>query len=158
MDAPLVSQDQSHMVWLALPALLTQSAACMESRFFAMMKWMPYGFPGSVPHGLACFACLADLIRSRHGIMILCHEEMDALWFPRICCMARFACLADSICSWHGIKILCHNEMDALWFPRISLTWLAFLPALLTVIGHGIAGKDIPIMARLAKARRWSKQ
>ena len=23
MDAPLVSQDQSHMVWLALPALLT---------------------------------------------------------------------------------------------------------------------------------------
>ena len=26
------------------------------------------------------------------------------------------------------------------------------------VIGHGIVGKDIPIMARLAKARRWSKQ
>ena len=25
------------------------------------------------------------------------------------------------------------------------------------VIGHGIVGKDIPIMARLAKARRWSK-
>jgi hypothetical protein len=24
------------------------------------------------------------------------------------------------------------------------------------VIGHGIVGKDIPIMARLAKARRWS--
>ena len=63
--------------------------------------------------------------------MILCHKEMDALWFPRICCMARFACLADSIRSWHEIKILCHNEMDALWFPRISLTWLA-LPALLT--------------------------
>jgi hypothetical protein len=27
-----------------------------------------------------------------------------------------------------------------------------------TVIGHGIFGKDIPIMARLAKARRWSKR
>jgi hypothetical protein len=26
------------------------------------------------------------------------------------------------------------------------------------VIGHGIIGKDIPIMARLAKARRWSKR
>jgi len=27
-----------------------------------------------------------------------------------------------------------------------------------TVIGHGISGKDILIMARLTKARRWSKQ
>ena len=27
-----------------------------------------------------------------------------------------------------------------------------------TVIGHGIGGKYIPIMARLAKARRWSKR
>jgi len=26
------------------------------------------------------------------------------------------------------------------------------------VIGHGIDGKYIPIMARLAKARRWSKR
>jgi hypothetical protein len=26
-----------------------------------------------------------------------------------------------------------------------------------SVIGHGIGGKYIPIMARLAKARRWSK-
>jgi hypothetical protein len=26
------------------------------------------------------------------------------------------------------------------------------------VIGHGIVGKDILIMARLAKARRWSKR
>jgi hypothetical protein len=26
------------------------------------------------------------------------------------------------------------------------------------VIGHGIVGKDIPIMARLAGARRWSKR
>ena len=26
------------------------------------------------------------------------------------------------------------------------------------VIGHGIVGRDIPIMARLAKARRWSKR
>jgi hypothetical protein len=99
MEAPLVSQDQSHMVWLALPALLTQSTACMESRFFAMMKWLPYGFPGSVSHGVARLACLADSIRSRHGIMILCHDEMAALWLPRICCMARFACLADSIRS-----------------------------------------------------------
>jgi hypothetical protein len=27
-----------------------------------------------------------------------------------------------------------------------------------SVIGHGIVGKDIPIMARLAEARRWSKR
>ncbi len=27
-----------------------------------------------------------------------------------------------------------------------------------SVIGHGIGGKDIPIMARLAKARNWSKR
>ena len=27
-----------------------------------------------------------------------------------------------------------------------------------SVIGHGNVGKDIPIMARLAKARRWSKR
>ena len=27
-----------------------------------------------------------------------------------------------------------------------------------TVIGRGIVGKDIPIMVRLAKARRWSKR
>ena len=27
-----------------------------------------------------------------------------------------------------------------------------------SVIGHGIVGKDIPIMARLAGARRWSKR
>jgi len=27
-----------------------------------------------------------------------------------------------------------------------------------SVIGHGIGGKDIPIMAHLAKARRWSKR
>jgi hypothetical protein len=30
--------------------------------------------------------------------------------------------------------------------------------ASLSVIGHGIVGKDIPIMARLAEARRWSKR
>jgi hypothetical protein len=28
----------------------------------------------------------------------------------------------------------------------------------MAVIGHGIVGKDIPIMARLAEARRWSKR
>jgi hypothetical protein len=27
-----------------------------------------------------------------------------------------------------------------------------------SVIGHGIGGKDIPIMAHLAKARRWSSK
>jgi hypothetical protein len=27
-----------------------------------------------------------------------------------------------------------------------------------SVIGHGIVGKDIPIMVRLVKARRWSKR
>jgi hypothetical protein len=27
-----------------------------------------------------------------------------------------------------------------------------------SVIGHGIGGKYIPIMARLAKTRRWSKR
>ncbi len=33
-----------------------------------------------------------------------------------------------------------------------------FQRSLHTVIGHGIGGKYIPIMARLAKARRWSKR
>ena len=28
----------------------------------------------------------------------------------------------------------------------------------MSVIGHGIVGKDIPIMAHLAKVRRWSKR
>ena len=28
----------------------------------------------------------------------------------------------------------------------------------MSAIGHGIGGKYIPIMAHLAKARRWSKQ
>ena len=28
----------------------------------------------------------------------------------------------------------------------------------ITVIGHGIGGKDIPIMAHLAKARCWSER
>jgi hypothetical protein len=45
---------------------------------------------------MARFACLADLIRSRHGIMILRHNEMAALWLPRISRMARFACLAET--------------------------------------------------------------
>jgi len=27
-----------------------------------------------------------------------------------------------------------------------------------SAVDHGIGGKDIPIMARLAKARRWSKR
>ena len=31
---------------------------------------------------MARFACLADSIRSLHGITILCHDEMSALWFP----------------------------------------------------------------------------
>jgi hypothetical protein len=32
------------------------------------------------------------------------------------------------------------------------------LPERSVVIGHGIVGKDIPIMAHLVKARRWSKR
>ena len=70
---------------------------------------------------MARFACLADLIRSRHGITILRLDEMAVLWLPRISRMARFACLADSIHSRHGITIHPHNEMAAFWFPRISL-------------------------------------
>ena len=70
---------------------------------------------------MARFACLADSIRSRHGITILRLDEMAVLWLPRISRMARFACLADSIHSQHGITILPHNEMAAFWFPRISL-------------------------------------
>ncbi len=33
-----------------------------------------------------------------------------------------------------------------------------FLVFFFSVIGHGIVGRDIPIMVRLAKARRWSKR
>jgi hypothetical protein len=37
----------------------------------------------------------------------------------------------------------------------VSLTQATTSPV---VIGHGIVGRDIPIMARLAKVRRWSKR
>ncbi len=36
---------------------------------------------------------------------------------------------------------------------RITQNWV-----LESVIGHGIGGKHIPIMARLTKVRRWSKR
>ena len=45
------------MVWLALPALLTESAVGMESRFSATMKWLSSGYPGLVSHGLLCLPC-----------------------------------------------------------------------------------------------------
>ncbi len=38
-----------------------------------------------------------------------------------------------------------------------AVTALSAAKASVTVIGHGIGGKYIPIMARLAKARCWSK-
>ena len=45
------------------------------------MKWLTSGYPGSV----AWLVLPALLTRSaRHGITILRHNEMDALWFPRI--------------------------------------------------------------------------
>ena len=91
----------------------------------------------------------ADMIRSRHGIMILCHDEMAALWLPRICCMARFAFLADLIRSRHGITIFRHDEMDALWLPRISLAWLA-LPALLTRSAVGMESRFFAMMKWLS--------
>jgi hypothetical protein len=43
--------------------------------------------------------------------------------------------------------------------PHPRLCALAFFTKeRVSVIGHGIVGKDIPIMARLAEARRWSKR
>jgi hypothetical protein len=42
-------------------------------------------------------------------------------------------------------------------FPLIWESWVKPW-AWVIVIGHGIVGKDIPIMACLAKARRWSKR
>ena len=40
-----------------------------------------------------------------------------------------------------------------------KLTPVAESSVFVIVIGHGIGGKDIPIMARLVfKARRWSKR
>jgi hypothetical protein len=48
--------------------------------------------------------------------------------------------------SW---SFLCQIDTTQLSSHSASLT---------TVIGHGIGGKHIPIMARRAKARRWSKR
>ena len=73
-------------------------------------------------------------------------------------------------------KLTLHNSKESIltlkWhLPIISGTFLpktkGFFPHDFTliasvvgesVIGHGIGGKYIPIMARLAKARRWSKR
>jgi hypothetical protein len=41
---------------------------------------------------------------------------------------------------------------------HLKIKLVKFLRLFQHVIGHGIVGKDIPIMARLAKARRWSKR
>ena len=52
---------------LALPAFLDLSADGIESRFFVSMKWLPFGFPGSVTWlALPAFLALsADGIESR---------------------------------------------------------------------------------------------
>jgi hypothetical protein len=42
--------------------------------------------------------------------------------------------------------------------PLDEVAGVFHMKAYIVVIGHGIVGKDIPIMARLAEARRWSKR
>jgi hypothetical protein len=44
------------------------------------------------------------------------------------------------------------------FYPNINSCAFIFECSAGGVIGHGIVGKDIPIMARLAEARRWSKR
>jgi len=39
-----------------------------------------------------------------------------------------------------------------------TMSDLEIFKVIIGVIGHGIGGKYIPIMARLAEARRWSKR
>ncbi len=60
-----------------------------------------------------------------------------------------------------------HTPIWAIWSVLVgflynikSNIWLntPATPPPKTVIGHGIGGKYIPIMAHLAKARRWSKR
>jgi hypothetical protein len=51
-----------------------------------------------------------------------------------------------------------NNDEDEIVFQEPTPVTNGTDDELSSVIGHGIVGKDIPIMARLAKARRWSKQ
>ena len=52
------------------------------------------------------------------------------------------------------IRLFCNNRHS----HRGNFSALVTTNASNFVIGHGIDGKDIPIMARLAKARCWSKR
>ena len=67
------------------------------------------------------------------------------------------------------LKLLPPSNLDIckvfLHFNRFAVYWHIIVVLhryphylYLAVIGHGIVGKDIPIMARLAEARRWSKR
>jgi hypothetical protein len=72
-------------------------------------------------------------------------------------------------CSQYQDKWICDETLYRLLnahYPHLKNTFVFTLEALNLVlsakagpvIGHGIVGKDIPIMARLTKVRRWSKR
>ena len=89
------------------------------------------------PH--SCWGCNKKIHSS-----ILCGESILNLLSKSSSYIGR------SLSNGHLIQEDDNNETRALGFTCIHL--------LGPVIGHGIVGRDIPIMARLAKARRWSKR
>ena len=72
------------------------------------------------------------------------------------------ATYSRSLESLIGLGVVFHFALDSgnrlCTMPLTKATILRKFGAPITVIGHGIGGKHIPIMARLAKARRWSKR
>ena len=72
-----------------------------------------------------------------------------------------------SFCGFVRSVLHCFETIRQV-LPPVALPMLLKVIALLLadhhakfdviVIGHGIGGKDIPIMARLAKVRHWSKR
>jgi hypothetical protein len=89
------------------------------------------------PH--SCWGCNKKIHSS-----ILCGESILNLLSKKSSYIGR------SLSNGRLIQEDDNNETRALCFTCIHL--------LGPVIGHGIVGRDIPIMARLAKARRWSKR
>jgi len=77
------------------------------------------------------------------------------VWVFQGSCKSWFHC---SIVLQFIQYILFHQWLyiDPLW--NHWLTSPCFVQCPLSVIGHGIGRKHIPIMVRLAKERRWSKQ
>jgi hypothetical protein len=95
---------------------------------------------------LPLLALRPDLARIR----TLCNQIILAL--------KQHVCPQSMIHGWSGLII------DPAMYTLLNPSSIVFQPHHLSqqfphlVIGHGIVGRIFPIMARLAKVRRWSKR